>query len=242
MERGTVNWAVVLLLMGHFGGARAQTYRLRSLEGPVVSVQVNSKPVNYNKNSHQGRCYLSVVHGTDTVFVYDAWANGTVKVLNQQFLQFDYPVRGGTNVGLGSTLVVCVANGKLCQTLKLPTYLQTDLYSPDYHELYKVRLRLSGNTSQTYQFHLATHNEIRSERDPTSNHNSTTQDVLKFDAGRLIFYSGFRRVPALFPVVDEKMEQVVTLRISEPLPVIKWNNCVQYFIKNEWYGASRTEK
>ena len=47
-----------------------------------ISVRVNREPVNYNKNKHQGRCYLSVVHGTDTVFVYDAWANGTVKVLN----------------------------------------------------------------------------------------------------------------------------------------------------------------
>lgn len=242
MKNRAVKWAVVWLLISHCGPAQAQTYRLRSLEGTVVSVRVNATLVNYKQNKCQGRCYLSVVYGTDTVFVHDAWASGTAKVLNQQFLQFDYPVRGGTNVGLASTLVVCVANGQLRQALKLPTYIQTDLYSPDYHELYKVRLRLSGTTSQTYQFYLTTHNEIRSERDPTDNHNFTTQAVLKFDAGRGIFYSGFKRVPALFSVMDDKIEQMVTLKILDPLPVIEWNNYVQYFIKNEWYGAARIEK
>ncbi|MDO7846541.1 hypothetical protein Q5H92_09255 [Hymenobacter sp. M29] len=224
--------------------ASAQTYRLRSLEGVEVSVRVNNEPVNFNKlnklNKQQGRCYLSVVSGKDTVFVYDAWAPGTGKVLNQQFLQIDYPVRGGTNVGLGSTLVLCVAKGKLCQAFKLPTYHQTDLYNPDYHKLYQIRLRLVGTTPQTYQFYLTTHNEIRSESEPATNHNITTQAVLKFDAQRHLFHNGLKRPPSPFAILDDKTERVIKWKVTEPLPVIEWDNSVQYFIQGAWYGAART--
>ena len=225
MKRYTIKCgiAVLLCLICSFSyRARAQTYRLRSLEGATVSVRIYKEPINLYKQ--QGRRDLSIIYGTDTVFVYDAWYNGTVKVMNQQFLQLDYPVRGGTNLGLGSTLILCVAKGRLRQVFKMPTYCQSDLYNPDEHKLYQVRLRLVGTMPQTYQLHLTTHNESRSERDPATNHNSTTQVVLKFDAERYFFYTGFRRVPALFSVVDDKMEQVVTLKVTEPLPVISWNN------------------
>ncbi|WP_305033736.1 hypothetical protein [Hymenobacter convexus] len=208
------------------------------MEGVAVSVRVKSEPINYDKQ--RGRCYLWVVAGTDTVFVYDAWAPGTVKVLNQQFLQFDYPVRGGTNVGLGSTLVLCVAKGKLCQALKLPTYHQTDLYNPDYHKLYQVRLRLVGTTPLAYQCYLTTHDEIRSEREPATNRNSTTQAVLKFDAQRHLFYNGLKRPPSPFAIIDYRTERVIKRKVTEPLPVIEWNNSLQYFIGGEWYEAART--
>jgi hypothetical protein len=208
--------------------------------GAAVSVRVYKEPINlYIK---QGRRDLSILYGRDTVLVYDAWASGTAKVLNQQFLQLDYPVRGGSNVGLGSTLVLCVAKGRLCQVLKLPTYSQSDLYDPDEHELYQVRLRLAGTTPQTYQFHLTTHEKRRSERAPKTNHTSTTQAVLKFDTGRHLFYTGFKRVPALLRVVDDKTERVVMLKVTEPVPVVEWHNYRQYFIQGNWYGAARTGK
>jgi hypothetical protein len=161
MKSFTLKGAVLLLLAGSLcGRASAQTYRLRSLEGVPVAVRVYREPIQFNGPQH--RRDLSIVCGKDTVFVYDAWDNGTVKVLNQQFLQLTYAVRGGTNQGLGSTLVVCVAHGKLYQALKVPSYSQADLYGPDYyHELYRVRLRLLGTTPRKYRLQLTVRDEQR---------------------------------------------------------------------------------
>ena len=210
-----------------FTNATAQTYRLKSLDGTPVQVQVFH---------HSSPRALAIVCGKDTVFVYDYWALDEVKVLNRQFLQLTYAVRGGTNQGLGSTLVVCVSQRKLHQALKVPSYSQYDLYGPDYHhELYRVRLSLLGTTPQTYRFHFAVQDERRSSLDPEHNHRSSTQAMARFDPDRQLFYTGVQRVPTGFRAVDDKTEQVVTLKVPNPVPVIVLKDRVRYFIQGEWF-------
>jgi hypothetical protein len=230
---------LLLLLAGSFSRcASAQVYRLRSLEGVTVSVRVYKEPISLDKP--QGRREVSLVCGADTVVIYECWAVEHIQVLKQQFLQLTYAVRGGTDQGLGRTLVVGVSHGKLCQALKVQRYSQSDLYGPHYHhELYRVRLSLLGSTPRTYRFRLNVHDERRSSLDPQHDHYSTTQAVLTFDPSAHLFHTGFQRVPARFPVVDDKTEQVVTLNVATPVPVIKLRNQVRYFIQGEWYGAAR---
>lgn len=242
MNPFALKWHLLMLLLVSFFSRRAsaQTYRLRSLEGDTVSVRVFRESILSDGPQH--RRDLSIVCGTDTVFVYDAWDNGTAKVLNQQFLQLTYAVRGGTNQGLGSTLVLCVAHGKLCQALKVPSYSQGDLYGADYyHERYRVRLNLRGTTPPTYRFRLTAHDEQHSSFDRANDHRFTTQTVAAFDPDRHLFYTGFRQLPARFAVVDDKTGQVVTLNVPKPVPVLELKDRVQYFIQGEWYGAARIE-
>ena len=167
---------------------RAQTYRLRPFGGGTVLVRV------YEQRTPRA---LVVACATDTVKVYDYWAQDTVSVWNRQFLQLSYAVRAGSNLGGGNTLVLCVAQGRLCRAWKAETFREYDLRNlahipgnPDEYQLHRVRLRLLGTTPSSYRLQLTAYNERRSARNPSSNHRSTTQAVLKFDAGRHLFYTG----------------------------------------------------
>lgn len=233
---------VLLLACSFYGLASAQTYRLRSFDGAAVSVRV------YEQTTPRA---LVIACATDTVKVYDYWAHqqDEARIWNQQFLHLPYAVRGGSNVGIGNTLVLCVAQGKLCQALKAETFREYDLRNlahipgnPDEYELYWVRMRLLGTTPLTYQLQLTVHDERQSVRTPASNRRSTTQAVLKFDANRHLFYTAYQRVPLIFPVVDLKAGRVVTRKVTEPLPVIALNSRAQYFIQDEWYEAASTRK
>ena len=80
-------------------GATAQTYRLQSLDGTPVQMQVRELS---DSSSHA----LAIVCGKDTVFAYNYWAPGRVKVVNKRFLQVTYAVRGGSNLGVGCALAL----------------------------------------------------------------------------------------------------------------------------------------
>ncbi|MCC2548201.1 hypothetical protein LJY25_17255 [Hymenobacter sp. BT175] len=109
----------------------------------------------------------------------ESWALDTVRVWNQQFLQLTYAVRGGSNLGIRNTLVVCAAQGKLCQALQAETFREYDLRNlhggdPGEYELYRVQMRLLGSTPATYRLQLTVHDESRSGRTPANNRRSDT--------------------------------------------------------------------
>lgn len=230
-----------------FAGATAQTYRLQSLDGVPVQVQV--RELRY----HSPRA-LALMCGKDTVFAYDYWAPGQIKVLNQHFLQVTYAVRGGTNIGLGNTLVLCVANGRLCQAMKARTFSEYDIRNlahipgnPDEYELYRVRTQLVGTTSKTYQLHLTIHDEAHSKQDPATNHNNTKHVWLRFDSTHGVFYSTTKKLPSLYSAYDPKKDRVIRLTANEPVPVIalpgrtSYHNSTYYFINGEWYEEAVKE-
>lgn len=180
---------LLLLLAGSFSHpVRAQTYRLWAFGGGTMPVRV------YEQVTPRA---LVVACATDTIKVYDYWALDTAAVWNRQFLQLAYAVRVGANLGASNTLVLCVAQGRLCQAWKAETFREYDLRNlahipgnPNEYQLHRARLRLRGTTPSTYRLQLTAYDERRSARAPAKNHRSTTQAVLKFDAGRYLFYTG----------------------------------------------------
>ncbi|MCC2548200.1 hypothetical protein LJY25_17250 [Hymenobacter sp. BT175] len=66
--------------------------------------------------------------------------------------------------------------------------------------------------------------------------------MLKLDASRHFFYTGYQRVPARFTVLNLKSGRVVTRRLTGMLPVMALGNRTHYFIQGEWYEAAGTEE
>lgn len=222
-------------------GATAQTYRLQSLDGTPVQVQVREL-------SDSSRRALTLVCGKDTVFAYDYWAPKQVKVVNKRFLQVTYAVRGGSNLGVGNTLLLCIDKGHLRQAMKACTFIESDLRNafyipgnPDEYELFRARTQLVGTTAKTYQLHLTVHDEARSAQDPSTNHNDTKHVWLSFDPTHGVFYSATKELPPLFSAYDPKTERVISLKATEPVPVIALHNSTYYFINGEWYEEARNE-
>jgi len=222
-------------------GAAAQTYRLQSLDGTPVQVQVRE----LSDSSSQA---LALVCGKDTVFAYDYWAPGRVKVVNKRFLQVTYAVRGGSNLGLRNTILLCIYKGHLRQAMKARTFFESDLRNasyipgnPDEYELFQARTHLVGTTTETYQFHLTVHDEAHSTQDPGTNHNDTKHVWLGFDPTRGVFYSTTKKLPPLFSAYDPKTRRIIPLKATEPVPVIVLQSSTYYFVNGEWYEEARNE-
>jgi hypothetical protein len=213
---------------------------LQSFDGVPSQVRVIQQP------SPQG---LAISCLRDTLLLNECWALGQVKVLNRQFLQITYALRAGSNEGLGITLVLCVNQGKLRQALKIESYRNYDLRNlthiagnPDEYELYQVQTQLLGTTSKTYKINLTIHDESRSQITPATNHLSTKQVVVRFDASRQLFYTKQEKVTPRLHVWDPKKERVMALRSKELVPVVTLPTSTYYFIKGKWFEQVDNQK
>jgi hypothetical protein len=226
---------VLWLLSGlFFSKACAQTYQVQSFDGAPSHVRVVQRP------SEQG---LAISCLRDTLILADCWALDQVKVLNKQFLQITYAIRAGSNEGLGSTLLLCVNQGKLRQALKVESYRNYDMRNlahipgnVDEYELFQIQTQLLGTTSKTYKLKLIIHDESRSKTTPATNHLSTKQVVLSFDASRQLFYTRQEKVTSRIYVLDPKTDKVIALKEKDLVPVIALPTSTYYFVKGEWFA------
>jgi len=225
---------VLWLLSGlFFSKACAQTFQLQSFDGALSQVRVVQRP------SEQG---LAISCLRDTLVLADCWALDHVKVLNKQFLQITYAIRAGSNEGVGNTLLLCVNQGKLRQALKVESYRNYDMRNVyhvpgnvDDYELFQLQTQLLGTTSKTYKLKLLIHDESRSKTTPATNHLSTKQVVLRFDASCQLFYTRQEKVTPRIHVLDPKTDKVLALRGKDLVPVIALPTSTYYFVKGEWF-------
>src|ERR1700748_65998 len=67
---------------------------------------------------------LNINYHKDTIAITDYWGAYTnIRVLDNAFLEIDYAIRGGSNVGVGNTLVFCVSRNHLRKCMYVMKYL-----------------------------------------------------------------------------------------------------------------------
>ncbi|MBG8553976.1 hypothetical protein [Hymenobacter guriensis] len=132
--------------------------------------------------------------------------------------------------------------------MKARTFFEYDLRnafyilgSPYEYELFRARTQLVGTTAKTYQLHLTVHDEARSARSPSMNHNDTKHVWLSFDRNHGVFCSTTKKLPPLFSAYDPQTGWVIPLKATEPVPVIALHNSTYYFVNGEWYEEARNE-
>jgi hypothetical protein len=232
---------VLWLLSGFFSSkACAQTYQVQSFDGAPSQVRVVQRPSPHG---------LVISCLRDTLLLSDCWALHQVKVLNKQFLQLTYAIRAGSNEGLRNTLLLCVNQGKLCQALKMESYRNYDMRNlahipgnVDEYELFQLQTQLLSITSKTYKLKLIIHDESRSQTTSATNHLSTKQVVLRFDASRQLFYTRQEKVTPRIHVLDPKTDKVIALRGKDLVPIIALPTSTYYFVKGEWFKQFRSKE
>ena len=154
-----------------------KTFNIQSLEGRTVRVKVLP---DYVHN------ILCLIYLTDTVKVFDYWdVYPQTSYLSKQFLKINYEVRGGSNLGLGNSLIICVSNNKLYEALHVLRYAD---WESELVKTYKVKLALVTH-KKDYVLTASIRDKSLSSINPETNYNYTNSSILHFDKKLKIFYS-----------------------------------------------------
>jgi len=154
-----------------------RTYNIQSLEGRTVSVKILPDYVND---------ILCVIYLRDTVKVFGYWdVSPKTSYLSKQFLKIDYEVRGGSNFGLGNSLIICVSNNKLYEALHVLRY--TD-WESELVKTYNVKFALADH-KKDYVLTASIRDKSISSINPETNYDYTSSSKLHFDKKLKIFYS-----------------------------------------------------
>jgi len=155
-----------------------KTYAIQSLEGRTVKVKVFP---DYVHN------ILCVIYLKDTIKVFDYWdVTPKTSYLSKQFLKINYEVRGGSNLGLGNSMIICVGDNKLNEALHVLQY--TDWESGELVKKYDVKFALVTR-KKNYMINASVRDKSISTNSPETNYHYTNSSQLHFDKKLKVFYS-----------------------------------------------------
>lgn len=172
----------------------------------------------------------------DEIMIDDFWGvSPVVKVLNKNFIEIDYEVRGGSNLGLGNTLLICVSGSKLYEAMHVLRYTQWE--SGDLKTDYLIKPVLEGTDKNNYKLKVFVHDQVKSTPQPDQNYNYNNQSTITFDSRRNIFYSIKETMGDL--TIKAKL---VKQKVTDPVPIIMLGKRSYYFIDNKWYQMAISNK
>lgn len=154
-----------------------KTFNIQSLEGEILKVKVLP---DYVHN------VLCIIYLTDTLKVFNYWGvPAQTSHLSKQFLKINYEVRGGSNLGLGNSLIICVSNNKLYEALHVLRYAD---WESELVKTYNVKFAFVTR-KKNYMLMASIIDKSLSTNDPETNYYYTNTSKLHFDKKLKVFYS-----------------------------------------------------
>lgn len=207
-----------------------RSFNILSLNGKNVKVSI----IPDYKNR-----VLSLTCFKDTIKISDFWGvPPKVSMLNKNFIEIKYEVRGGSNLGLGNILVVCANGNNLYEALHILRYSNWD--SGDLKTNYNISLTLAGNNKNNYKITLHVHDKVDSKHDPKINYSYNNQSILNFDIRQNVFYSIKENAYDQFVYTDATKTK--KQNVGGNFPVIISGKENYYFINNKWYQLGRSKE
>ncbi|HEX8018547.1 hypothetical protein [Mucilaginibacter sp.] len=205
-----------------------KTYHLVSVDGKNQIVKIIP-----DYESH----VLKITSLKETISIQDFWGvPPETRLLNKHFIEINYAVRGGSNVGLGNTLIVCVNDNHLCPAMYALRYANGE--TGDEQEEYRIKLNISGNNVNNYKLNVHIHDYVNSKRSPETNYIYDNNTVLAFDKKLNVFYSVKDGLYDHFITTKSKTKQ----KVAGTFPVIILGKETYYFINGRWYTADLDEE
>jgi len=154
-----------------------RSFNLQSLEGRTVRVKVLPDYVNH---------ILCVIYLKDTVKVFDYWGMPPeTSYLSKQFLKINYEVRGGSNLGMGNSLIICVSNKGLYEALHVLRYAD---WESELIKTYHANFALISH-KKNYELAVRVRDKSASSVNPETNYDYTSNSRLHFDKKLKVFFS-----------------------------------------------------
>lgn len=225
-----------------YNKADVEFYNIQSIDGTTQRICIEP---NYVDN----QLIISCLNDTIKVSNFTGF-NERINILNNNFLEIPYKVRGGSNIKLRHVLMLCVNHKRLYQAIHVTSLSSYDVdmvYNKradslklfDEHGLMSLKYDLIESLKKQYTLNVYIHDEIKSKRDPKNNHNYNKQVALTFDANQGVFYSTREDVSQYFTIYDPKTQRESKQYVMGTFPVIKLDKTNYYYIKGEWYEKGK---
>ncbi|HVV55198.1 MAG TPA: hypothetical protein VHC47_07740 [Mucilaginibacter sp.] len=211
----------------------AKTLVVQSLDGKNQEIHIMP---DYSNNKLRMSCLK------DTITDFDFWGVPVeTTVLNKQFIEIKYAVRGGSNIGLRNVIILCIYDNKLCDALHFRSLATWESGGED--ENYNVKIiSLSGTIKEGFKLILAIHDHVKSKSDPQTNFDYNDQSTLHFDHQKHVFYSIKEYVFNCYEVTSNpKTGKSHKQKIKGDFPIALLGKERYYFINNNWYESAPNE-
>jgi len=213
------------------------SFELNSLSGESVRVNLELDDVNekiiLKLNSKEMLC-LDNYRGLDD----------EMKVLNNKFIMIHYKVRGGSDIKVRKTTLVCVADGKLHKALDIVSTMSHNigdlkangdesLKQSDECGLYTLKLVSLQHQGRGFLLTAVEHEMESSKADKQNNFEREDSVKMFFDDVNKVFYTKMITLNGRYMVEGESD----SLRNFKNLlvPFISLNNEESVYIDKDWY-------
>lgn len=203
----------------------SRVYIIYSLEGKKCAVRTLP---------HYPLEVLKICYQKDTIIIGDYWGvPADIKVLGKTFLEIDYAIRAGSNVGAGHTLLFCIRHHRLRKCMYVMQYTNGDAAGEqdDYH----INLSLKGDNIQNYKLNASVTDKVQSKYSPEENYNYHNLSVLSFDAKNYVFYSIKKGLFEEYEIQDEE-GKTKKQKLHGYYPEIILGEDNYYYVNDNWYS------
>jgi hypothetical protein len=207
-----------------------KTFNLVTLDSKIAKVKITP---DYAKR------VLRITYLKDTITIYDFWGvPPVIQMLNKTFIEIKYEIRGGSNLGLGNILILCVKDNKIIEAMHVLRY--TNLDSGNEKMDYHINLNINGNNKSDYSLSTHIHDDTYSKQNPETNYNYNNETTLNFDTKHNVFYSIKQNVYNY--IAATKAEKATKQKVNGNFPVIILGKEIYYFINERWYQLGRNDE
>lgn len=137
-----------------------------------------------------------------------------MEILDKRFLLLSFRTRGGTGIGLGQTILICVSNGHLYKALNIiasEDYYFTKTYNKevdaqamyDESEKYRVHIiSIQESKKSNYKLTVTQYDKVKSKYNPNTNHETLDTLRFNFDEKNKVFYDKYILLNGSYTVID----------------------------------------
>jgi hypothetical protein len=229
-------WVLLVSLAFFSMTAVAQTrttaYTIKSLDGIP-------KKISLTDGGPVAGEVLRITCGSSKVSINNYWAPEKVSVLKNCFLEIKYAQRGGSCVGIGYTLLICVDKDKIVMSCLFMDRLTGCGAGED--DSYAIRSNIIENKIGTYKMDIYIHNR-KTITDPKlgTSYNKHWVNELEYDKALHIFRNGYLTLSGSFLITSDSSSKAVKEYVDGKFPIISLQGpeleADTYFcIKGNWY-------
>jgi hypothetical protein len=205
----------------------AKIYTLQALDGKEVKVKILA---DYTHHALIISCLK------DSINIADYWGvPPAATFLGKNFLQIKYEVRGGSNLGLGNVLLVCVSDNRLHEALHVQQYC--DWESGDLMKKYSVDFSL-GWRGKDYVLTGHVTDKAASRDEAAKNYAYTNSTDLQFDDKLKVFYSIKDNLADTLKVCYPNL--MYRREILGNFPKVLLGKAQYFFIGGQWFEADKS--
>ncbi len=177
---------------------------------------------------------LRVTCPRDTLLLYDYFGDYRARLLDSNFLEVTYAVRGGSGFGLENTVILAVRNGRLRQVLLLMSSFEA--VGPQYYHTLKTNSFLVVNRSGHRLLKVNSREYLKDVSHPAGMHKRFKPCVLRFDSDLMAFYEKMVIVHSAFTAAEVNFgNEYVHFSSGDTVPMVSPASETYWYAEGSWY-------